>query len=360
MHAAPSTIARRSSVAAASFAVAAGLVVTSLTAPVLGASTTDLQPEDLPRGDDVRIAHIEDGDFVLGTRRVDVGGERASVLGKSGRAWLVGTSNAAGSGRFRIVRVKRDDSVRVIKRGISVFDLTVSENGRFFVHVGRGTRQAVPVRVFSSRTGDLKGERDFANYPTVMAMGGPNVLLSTWVTGDTGIRSWDIASGVLTRISRRPANIVDIASDLLATYTKDPYMGGCVRLTPLTSPRTTLWKSCSERIVAFSPDGQRMATVHILSDGIGPNEVQEREIDGTLLGDYTTAWFGQVAFENKTDLLLDVNGDTLAATVRCSADACENATDPVKVKQPRLSPVLPAQRSGSVGPGAAAWQRPRS
>jgi hypothetical protein len=131
-------------------------------------------------------------------------------------------------------------------------------------------------------------------------------------------------------------------------------MGGCVRLTRLTSPTVTLWKSCRERIVAFSPNGERMATVHILSDGIGPNEVREREIDGTLLGDYSTGWFGTITFETSTNLLLDVNGDTLSATVRCSEGDCENATDPMAVKQPRLSRVLPAAPTGSVGPGARA------
>ncbi len=191
-------------------------------------------------------------------------------------------------------------------------------------------------------------------------MDGPRVLLSTWVPGDTGVRSWDIRTGAITRISRKPANIVDIGNDLLATYTKDPYLGGCVRLSRLTSAATTLWKSCSERIVAFSPSGDRMATVHILSDGIGPNEVREREIDGTLLGDYATDWFGAITFESNTELLLDVNGDTRASTVRCSEGDCENATDPEKVQQPRLSPVLPAQRIGSVGPGAGAGRTPRS
>ncbi len=360
MTAAFGAIARTTKFTTLSLGVAATLAGASLTAPAQAAAPTSLQPEDLPRGADVRVAHIEDGDFVLGTRTIDVGGDRAHVLGKSGRAWLVGTSDVNGVGKFRILRVKNDDSIRVIKRGISFFEMTLSENGRFLVHVGRGTRQAAPVRVFSTRTGDLKAQKDFVNYPDAVAMGGPSVLLSSWVPGDTGIRSWDIETGAVTRISRQPANIVDVSADLLATYTKDPYDGGCVRLSRLSSPETRLWRSCSQRIVAFSPDGERMATVALLSDGIGPGEVQEREIDGTLLGDYSTGWFGQIAFETSTDLLLDVNGDTLSSTVRCSEGACENASDPVAVQQPRLSRALPAQRTGSVGPGVAAGQMPRS
>jgi hypothetical protein len=349
-----SALRARARDAAAATAAALLLGCTALAAPTQAAAPTDLQPEDLPRGADIAIAHIADGDFVHGDRTIDVGGERAFLIGRSGKGWLVGTSNEAGIGQYRILRVGPDDSVTVIKRGISFFEATLSENGRFFVHVGRGTRKAVPIRVFSARTGKLKAEKDFANYPDVVGMDGSRVLLSSWERGNTGIRSWDIRTDAIVRISRKPANIVDLENGLLATYTKDPYMGGCVRLTRLTSPTVTLWKSCRERIVAFSPDGERMATVHILSDGIGPNEVREREIDGTLLGDYSTGWFGTITFETSTNLLLDVNGDTLSATVRCSEGDCENATDPVAVKQPRLSRVLPAAPTGSVGPGARA------
>lgn len=355
------TAARR---ALALIAATAALVGTATTAPTQAAAPVELQPEDLTRGSDIAVAHIEDGDFVLGDRTVDVGGGRAYLLGKSGKAWLVGTSDEAGGGKFRIVRVKPDDTTTVIKRGISFFELELSENGRYFVHAGRGTRKALPIRVFSSRTGDLKTEMDFANYPEVIGMDGPRVLLSTWTKGDTGIKSWDTTTDTVTKLSRRPANLVDIGNDLLASYTKDPYRDGCMVITRLSDPSTRLWRSCTERVAAFSPDGDRIATVHILSDGIGPGEVWERELDGTLLGDYSTNWFGRIAFEDDTDLLLDVNGDTQSATVRCREGVCENATDPVAVQQPRLSPASglgrPSQRFGSVGAAAGAWQTPQS
>ena len=338
---------RTLALAALPLGLTAALFGTALTAPARAAAAADLQPEDLPRGADIAVAHIEGGDFVLGDRTVDVGGSRAYLLGKAGKAWLVGTSDESGSGKFRIVRVKADDTTTVIKRGISFFQVKLSENGRYFVQAGRGSRRAVPIRVFSARTGELKVQKDFANYPDVLGMDGPRVLLSTWAKGDTGITSWDTTTGSTTKITRRPANLVDIGNDLLASYTKDPYLDGCTVVSRLSDPSIRLWRSCTERIAAFSPDGDRMATVHILSDGLGPGEVWERELDGTLLGDYASRWFGRIDFESDTDLLLDVNGDTQASTVRCSEGSCENATDPTAVQEPRISPARPSRRFGS-------------
>jgi hypothetical protein len=354
---------RTLALAALPLGMTAALFGTALVAPAQAAAVVDLQPEDLPRGSDITIAHIEDGDFVLGDRTVEVGGSRAYLLGKAGKAWLVGTSDENGGGKYRIVRVQADDTTTVIKRGISFFELKLSENGRYFVQAGRGNRRALPIRVFSSRTGELKVQKDFANYPDVLGMDGPRVLFSTWARADTGIKSWDTTTGATTKITRRPANLVDISNDLLASYTKDPYMDGCMVVSRLSDPTTRLWRSCTERVEAFSPDGDRMATVHILSDGIGPGEVWERELDGTLLGDYTTGWFGRIGFESDTDLLLDVNGDTLASTVRCSEGECENATDPTAVQEPRISPGQPSLRFGSVAPAAvrtSGWTAARS
>lgn len=340
---------------ALALAAAASLFGTALMVPAQAAAPVDLQPEDLPRGADVAVPHVEGGDFVDGDRTVDVGGDRAYLLGRSGKAWMVGTSDENGGGKYRIVRVKADDSTKVIKRGISFYELELSENGRYFVHPGRGNRKALPLRVFSARTGDLKTEMDFANYPTVLGMDGPRVLVSTW---ESGVQSWDTTTNTVTTLTKRPAHLVDVGNDLVTTFTKDPYEGGCLVLSKLSNPKKRLWKSCTERIEAISPDGSRMATVAILSDGIGPSVVQEREIDGSPLATYKTNWFGRIAFEDDTHLLLDVNGDTRAATVRCREGSCEDATDPVAVQAPRISPGQAARRFASTAPGA--WLTPQS
>lgn len=332
---------------------ATALAAAALHLPAAAWAPTELQPEDLPRGADIRVAHIEDGDLVVGERRVDVGGEFAHLLGRSGRSWMVGTSDADGQGGRRIVRVRPDDSIKVVKRGVSLFESVLSANGRFVVVPGRGTERALPIRVFSAATGRLRSERAFPHYPEVMAMDGRRVILSSW---ETGVRSWNIRTNTLSVITRKPANLLDVRNDLLAVYTKDPYRGGCVRLGRLSSPRTTLWRSCTERLTSISPGGTRMATIDLLADGLGPGRVWEREVDGTLLSHYATNWFGAIGFESNTALLLEVNGDTLSSTVRCGGGSCSNATDPEPVRAPRLSPSRRAGLSGSVAPGAGAWR----
>jgi hypothetical protein len=126
----------------------------------------------------------------------------------------------------------------------------------------------------------------------------------------------------VTRVVLRTGYAADISANRLATYTRDPYEGGCSVVSRLSAPRVALWRSCRERVDAFSPRGGRMATIDILSDGIGPREVLVRRAGGRLLGHYSARWFGAVAFESERALLLDANGARKSATVRCVASRC--------------------------------------
>ena len=129
-------------------------------------------------------------------------------------------------------------------------------------------------------------------------------------------------------LTRRFAGIADLGHDLLATYTEDPYLDGCTVLSRLSRPGRTLWTSCRERVESFDPDGTGIATVHILSDGVGPGRVSVRAVRGTLQARYDAEqWFGAIRWEDADTVLLDTNG-TQYATVRCTLAACENATDP--------------------------------
>jgi hypothetical protein len=71
-----------------------------------GTPGVDLQPEDLTRGAAIAVPHIEVGDFVDGSRRVELPGTVARVIGQVDDGWLVGTTNV---GRKR----NRRDPVKV-------------------------------------------------------------------------------------------------------------------------------------------------------------------------------------------------------------------------------------------------------
>ena len=66
----------------------------TLLAPSAGAAvpTVDLEPQQLTRGADIAVPHIDEGDFVGGSRRVELPGTVARVIGQVGDGWLVGTS----------------------------------------------------------------------------------------------------------------------------------------------------------------------------------------------------------------------------------------------------------------------------
>ena len=95
----------------------------------------------------------------------------------------------------------------------------------------------------------------------------------------------------------------------------------------LSAPHRSLWKSCRERVHLFGPTGGRLVSIPLLTDGLGPRDVFLRSTGGRLVAHYRTAgWFGTLAWETATALLLDTNGTVKSATVRCVVADCERAS----------------------------------
>jgi hypothetical protein len=289
-----------------------------------GVPVTDLDPADLPRGADIAIPHVEGTTFVDGDRRVRIDAEQVALLGRSGRAFILGTTEEDGVGTPRVVRLRPDGTTRTLLRS-SPWSVTVSEDGRKLVRLRTGSRRSSPVSVHSARSGRSVAERGFRDYPSVLGMQGGRVLLTTW---ERGVFWWGTGTGRTTTVTRRPAGHADLGNDLLATYTDDPYLDGCTVLSRLSRPGRVLWRSCTERVDSVNTDGTRISTVHILSDGVGPRDITVREVRGRRLARYRTSqWFGSVRWEDPATILLDTNA-TKHATVRCELADCENATDP--------------------------------
>ncbi|MCW2853517.1 MAG: hypothetical protein JWM84_3181 [Nocardioides sp.] len=283
-----------------------------------------LRPADLPRGADVRVPHLEGRTVVDGDVRVRVrGGERVVLLGRSGTGYVVGvTGRDDGRGSIRVVR--RGAPARVVLRGVPVFETQLSGDGRHLARAAGSTAKKTRVTVNRTRDGALVRQRTFPGSARVLDVAGDRMVIGSW--GPDRTLSWNFVADTTTTLVRRTGYAASIEADRLATFSRDPYEGGCSVVRRLASPHGRLARSCHDRVAAFSPGGARMATIDILSDGLGPTEVRVRRSGGRLVAHYAARWFGAISFESERALLLDTNGAKRAATVRCVVARCVRAS----------------------------------
>lgn len=306
-------------------AVCAAALLTSLVSVAQPAAAADdsvmIKPTKLDRGDDVRVPHI-DGKFLIdGDVSLRVRGKQAYVLGASGDAYVV---QVVRKNRYQTVRVEPGTKQRaLVQEGPG--QVVLSDDGSAIAVIDKVARRT-SIDVRSAVDGAILGSRGgFRGYPSVLDIDGDHVIVASFAGGAV---DYDWKQGTTTKITGRPVYRADISSNKMALFTDDPYDGGCTVVAPLTRPKKKLWRSCDEAVLSFSPDGGRMVNTFILADGLGPNEVTERTIRGRKLSTYRVSYFfGQISWESDTDLLLDANAKKKAATVRCSAGACERASD---------------------------------
>ncbi|MBB3045583.1 hypothetical protein [Nocardioides soli] len=284
-----------------------------------GAPTVQVRPGALPAGDRPAVPTQVGRSIIEGDTRVALPAN-SYLLGRSGTAYVV-----AGNGR--VLRLEADGTRTQVARVSEDAELVLSRDGAHVI-VTRLTRAARGgdglVTVIDASTGARVARRTFSHYATVVDADEGRLVLTTWTPGRT--LWWDFVSGGTSRIVGRVAGHADIRADRLATFTGDPYDGGCTVVTSLTRPRRTLWRSCREAVVAFSPDGRRMATMHILADGLGPSSVRARTVRGRAIASYEAYWFGSIEWESDRVLLLDTHTKRRTALVRCEVDECQRAS----------------------------------
>ncbi len=303
----------------AAFAATGALVAAPAFAAV---PVTDLDPATLARGADVAIPYVDGTTFVDGDRRVSLGGDYAWLLGSSHGGHLV----AVNANNTKVKRIDASGTVSTLVKTSNAASVHLSANGRKIVVTGVTGGKDQPRTVYSAATGDEQRRRTFSGYPETLGMKGSKVLLSTW---GRGTYWWASRSGSIIPVSKRPAGYADLRNDLFASYTAEPYKGGCTVLSRISKPGKRLWRSCDERVESISPDGRLIATVGIESDGLGSNQVRVRTVTGTEVARYRTGIvFGPITWEDDDTILLDTNAEEEAAIVRCEVAVCENATDP--------------------------------
>jgi hypothetical protein len=311
----------RTLVAVGVAALTATLAATLVASPATAKPPITLGPGDLPRGADVSGPHLEGKTVVDGAVRVKVKAPMLRLLGKSGAAYVVGTANAQG-GHGRIYRVAADGS-RILLAKAHPFQTLLSGDSARIVTTKLGRTPKATIAVYDATTGAQVASRTFAGYGSALDAQTDRVLVGS--VDKTLL--WTTSTNSVDVVARHAGYVGDLSADVVGTFSKDPYDGGCTLVTRITTGER-LWKSCTEAVTAFNADATRIATVGILSDGPGPGRVDARTIDGKHLGRYQvrSGWFGSIEFETPTALLLEVNGARKAFTARCTGTACERAS----------------------------------
>ena len=297
-------------------AVLAALVVPLATPAVADAPTIEIKPAQLERGADSTVPRmVGDTTIVHGDVRIELD-EPGYLLGQSGAEYVVASFP-------QILRVSADGTTEEVTRYGKSGDPMLSSDGAD-VLISRLVRARTMIRVVDATSGELISTGRFSRYAAVLDAYDSRAVLTA--TSPQRVLSWNYRSGATKRVVRRGAGTADIVADRLATLTGDVYEGGCTVVSQLTRPRNVLWRSCEEIPISFSPNGKRMVTVHLLTDGLGPGTVRLRTARGKLIATYEAYYFGSIDWETNRSLLLDAHTRNRAAIVRCDGADCERAS----------------------------------
>ena len=300
-------------------------------APAQAAPSVEIRPETLTRGPDVVGPHLEGNRTIVDDGlQIRLKEPVLALLGASGPAYVAVVGTGQGEGA-RVARVRRNGSVRTIAAGFPG-SLTLSADGSEIVFSRGNTAQRTKILVKSARGGPILARHAFPGSVSVLHVADSRAILGTF--GPDRTLTWDYASDQVSLVARKAAYVADAAADRFAYFTADPYFGGCSAVAALSAPRQRLLTSCEERVETFNPNGgNRMATVDLLADGLGPNKVWVRETSGRLLASYTADYFGSASWESNIRLLLETYRSGKTTTARCVKSRCEAAE---KVRRARV------------------------
>ncbi len=312
--------------AVAATAATAALLAGGLAGPAASAperaATVEIKPGSLARGENPQIPFQDRKTILDSDLTIDVDVKNMWLVGKSADEYVVLTW---GSGnRYQLRRVDADGNLTLIRRGGPVLASAVlSGDGSRFATADAGRNHST-VRVFDATDGTLLASRVVLGSARVLDLDGTRVVIGSW--GPNRTLSWNTTTDRRRVLVEKVGYEASIEADRLAWFTRDPYRNGCSVVATMSDTDARLWRSCDQRVEEFAADGAHVATVALLSDGIGPSEVQLREVDGTRLDRYRAVWFGRIAFEDADTLLLHAFGAQKAAIVRCTDGSCERAS----------------------------------
>ena len=306
--------------------------VLALAAPLLFSAPATAAPAEvtikpgvLKRGPDPLGAHLDGTTIHDGTVKVKVNAARVLLFGKWNQYYIAATGNRNWD-NVKLLRVAKSGNTKLLVAGIDPFNAKLDSDGGQIAYSYGDTTQRPTIGVFDL---DEKAEvisRSFSSLPTLLDFDLGRVIASFW---DFKIKTvtWDTVIDTTSRVSLKRSNFASIAHNLLGFFNKDPQFGGCQVLTRLGNKSDVFWTNCDERIEDVSPDGRRVATIPLLSDGIGPSTIMVRRVGGAPVAHYRiNGFFGRIEWETGTKLLMESNGVTKAALVRCKVADCNRAS----------------------------------
>ncbi|GHJ58057.1 hypothetical protein NOK12_05760 [Nocardioides sp. OK12] len=310
--------------------LAVGLLLGGLALPALGvapaaAAAVRIDPAVLARGPSSALPHLEGRRIIDGDLRIRVRGRHLQLLGETADGYLLRMTRSR-TAQVRFVRP--DGSTVQVVADLRNDDAVLGGDGSVLTVVHHRFRaRASTIRAYDPQTGDQLGVRKVKGFADVLDTDGTGqgrVVFATFPPRRTVL--WDLATDSGERVSKRPGYHADLDEDLLAVYTRDPYRGGCSVLRTLSDPGTRLWRSCTERVTAVAPGGASVATIDLLSDGIGPFTTWMRTTAGDRVARYRVdGFFGSIDFEDADALLLRTYTADSSGLVRCELEKCELA-----------------------------------
>lgn len=295
----------------------------AVTAPARAAEEVRVSPTAFDRGEDTDVPALLDGDVVVGGTVIPVPGTASNLLGASGDGYLVATTV---DDRGRIVRVAEGAApVTVVTPARAADPRLTSDGSTLLLSRYRTGREASQITAIDAATGERIARREFPRY--VYALDGTATLAVVSSSAGSRTLAWTFGDGVRA-ISDQAAYFADLTTNTLALFTADPYQDGCTRVAPLDRPGQTVWRDCQAAVVDVAPDG-RLATIYILSDGLGPGAMTVRTATGRPLTTYESGrgvvW--PAGWESDGSVVLEVNGRTKAALLSCDGSDCERTSD---------------------------------
>ncbi|WP_372729972.1 hypothetical protein [Nocardioides sp.] len=284
------------------------------------AEPTTIDPGSLERGDNPRVPQVLGTTILDGDVKIRIKAQEVQLYGTSDDDYVVGVWQ---DGRSSVQRVAVDGSRRTVREGITG-DITLSRDGEQLIESVYRAGGTTVITVRDARTGDRLNRHRFTGYTSVLDADAGRAVLGASSPGRTV--SWRTDTSLVRRISGREGYFADIRADRLAVLTGHPYDGGCSVVSSLTAPNRPLWRSCSQGVVSASPNGKRLLTMHLLSDG--PNGTLSVHRDhGRQVASYRAAYaFGRSGFETNRSVLMVAEGSEKTALVRCRVGECERAS----------------------------------